>query len=99
MREFSYTQSCNLPVQGSCADASMLALTLIDKALSDHGIPGGPVIWCHDEIVLEVPEEAAEKAAELLEEAMTVAFVTIFPGAPTNGLVAAKPGRSWLDTK
>ena len=98
-REFSYTQSCNLPVQGSCADASMLALTLIDKALSDHGIPGGPVIWCHDEIVLEVPEEAAGKAAELLEEAMTVAFVTIFPGAPTNGLVAAKQGRSWLDTK
>ena len=60
----------------------MLALTLIDKALSDHGIPGGPVIWCHDEIVLEVPEEAAEKAAELLEEAMTLAFVTIFPDAP-----------------
>ena len=76
-----------------------LALTLIDKALSDHGIPGGPVIWCHDEIVLEVPEEAAGKAVELLEEAMTVAFVTIFPCAPTNGLVAAKQGRSWLDTK
>ena len=32
-RQFSYTQSCNLPVQGACADASMLALALIDKAL------------------------------------------------------------------
>ena len=60
-REFSYTQSCNLPVQGSCADASMLALTLIDKALSDHGIPGGPVIWCHDEIVLEVRRKPRRK--------------------------------------
>ena len=99
MREFSYTQSCNLPVQGACADASMPALALIDKTLSDRGIAGGPVIFCHDEIVIEVPEEAAEKAAELLEEAMTVAFVTIFPGAPTNGLVTAKPGRSWEDTK
>ena len=42
-REFSYTQSCNLPVQGACADASMLALALIDKALPAYGIAGGPV--------------------------------------------------------
>ena len=98
-RQFSYTQSCNLPVQGACADASMLALALIDKALPAYGIAGGPVIWCHDEIVLEVREEDAERAAALLEQAMTLAFERIFPGAPLNGLVSVHTGHSWSDTK
>ena len=62
----SYTVSCNLPVQGACADASMLALAAIDELLFEHGIDGGPVAWLHDEIVLEVPIEHAVKAAELL---------------------------------
>lgn len=50
----SYTVACNLPVQGACADAAMLALAAIDDALSEEGIGGGPVAWLHDEIVLEV---------------------------------------------
>ena len=66
----SYTVSCNLPVQGACADASMLALAAIDELLFEHGIDGGPVAWLHDEIVLEVPTEHAVKAAELLVKAM-----------------------------
>jgi DNA polymerase-1 len=38
-----YTRCCNLPVQGACADASMLALSLVDDRLFDAGIEGGPV--------------------------------------------------------
>ena len=57
----------------------MLALALIDKALPEYGIAGGPVIWCHDEIVLEVREEDGERAASLLEQAMTRTFDRIFP--------------------
>ena len=51
-----YTRCCNLPVQGACADASMLALAYVDDRLFDAGIEGGPVAWLHDEIVLEVRE-------------------------------------------
>ena len=61
-----YTKSCNLPVQGSCADASMLALAYVDDRLFEAGIDGGPVAWLHDEIVLEVREDQAERAAEIL---------------------------------
>ena len=49
-----YTRSCNLPIQGACADASMLALAAIDRLLFEEGIEGGPVAWVHDEIVIEV---------------------------------------------
>jgi DNA polymerase-1 len=51
----AYTRACNFPVQGACADASMLALAAIDRALFEEGVEGGPVAWLHDEIVLEVP--------------------------------------------
>jgi DNA polymerase I len=95
----SYTRSANYPVQGACADASMLALEAIDRLLFEQGIAGGPVAWLHDELVLEVPEADAPRAKELLEQAMTDAFAEIFPGAPLQGLVEAKIGDNWSEVK
>ena len=57
------------------------------------------MLWLHDEIVLEVPLEFAEHARQLLEQAMTAAFAEIFPGAPVSGLVVARAGSTWADTK
>ncbi len=96
---FRYTQCLNLPIQGACADAFMLALATIDAALFEAGIEGGPVAAPHDEIVLEVPQADAARAAVLLKEAMTSAFAATFPGAPLRDLVAVKIGRSWAETK
>jgi site-specific DNA-methyltransferase (adenine-specific) len=89
------TLCCNAPVQGACADAAMLALTNIDAALSEAGISGGPVLFVHDEIVLEVVDTDAERAGAMLVDAMTQAFATIFPNAPLNGLVEVRIGHAW----
>ena len=94
-----YTRACNFPVQGSCADASMLALEAIDRLLFVHEIDGGPVAWLHDEIILEVPDADAEQARELLEKAMVDAFVETFPDAPSNGLVEVRIGDNWAAVK
>ena len=91
----AYTRACNLPVQGACADAAMLALVAVDRLLFEEGIEGGPVAWLHDEIVIEVPEADARRASDLLARAMTDAFAETFPGAPLNGLVAPKSGLNW----
>ena len=61
-----YTRGCNLPIQGACADAAMLALAAIDRMLFEEGIEGGPVAWVHDEILLEVAQADAERASVLL---------------------------------
>ena len=90
-----YTRCCNLPIQGRCADASMLALAYVDDRLFEAGIDGGPVAWLHDEIVLEVREDQAEQAAEILKQAMIDGFAETFPGAPTNGLVEPHVATSW----
>ena len=92
-----YTRCCNLPVQGACADASMLALAYVDDRLFDAGIEGGPVAWLHDEIVLEVRDDQAELAAEILKQAMIDGFIETFPGAPINQLVEPHIGMSWAE--
>jgi DNA polymerase-1 len=95
----AYTRSCNFPVQGACADASMLALAYVDDRLFEAGIDGGPVAWLHDEIVLEVREDQAERATEILKQAMIDGFAETFPGAPLNGLVEPHVGMSWGEAK
>jgi DNA polymerase I len=95
----AYTVACNLPIQGACADASMLALADLDEALYAEGIDGGPMAWLHDEIVLEVPVKDATRAAELLEKAMVEAFAETFPNAPLNGLVEVHSGTDWASLK
>jgi DNA polymerase I len=95
----AYTGSCNLPIQGTCADSSMLALAGIDRALFEEGIEGGPVAWLHDEIVLEVSAKDASRAAELLEQEMISSFMRTFPGAPLKRLVEAHVGKNWSEAK
>jgi DNA polymerase-1 len=94
-----YTLCCNGPIQGSCADASMLALLKVDAALRAAGIEGGPVLWIHDEIVLEVRQEDAERARQILIDTMTAAFAETFPDAPLNGVVETGVGTNWANAK
>jgi DNA polymerase I len=95
--ESYYTRCCNLPIQGACADAAMLALSLVDDRLFDAGMDGGPVAWLHDEIVLEVRDDQAVGAATILKQAMIDGFSETFPGAPIDGLVEPHISRSWAE--
>ena len=92
-----YTRCCNLPIQGACADASMLALAYVDDRLYDAGIEGGSVAWLHDEIVVEVRADQAELAVAILKQAMVDGFAETFPSAPLDGLVEPHIGMSWAE--
>jgi DNA polymerase I len=94
-----YTTSANLPVQGACADAAMLALAYVDERLFEAGIDGGPVAWLHDEIVVEVCVEDADRAVEIVKQSMIDGFAETFPGAPLNGLVEPHIGMNWGTAK
>jgi hypothetical protein len=94
-----YTLCCNAPVQGACADIIMQAVILIDRMLTEADIPGGLVLAVHDELVLEVPEDRAEQAKQLLQAAMKQAFSEYFPNAPVDGLVEAGIAKAWGEAK
>ena len=100
--KIDFTLATNMPIQGSCADCMMLALRLVHERLAGYRIcddRGGLICTIHDEIILEVLEDLADIARAVLQGAMLDAFTTTFPGAPTNGLVDAKVGKSWFDIK
>ena len=95
-----YTRCCNLPIQGACADAAMLALAYVDDRLFDcSGVNGGATLWMHDEIALEVRAEQADVAALILKQAMIDGFAETFPGAPIDRLVEPHIGENWAAGK
>jgi DNA polymerase I-like protein with 3'-5' exonuclease and polymerase domains len=94
-----FTLCCNAPVQGACADAGMLALIKLDAALRGAGIDGGPVLFVHDELVVEVVERQAEQVRDILAQSMEQAFVETFPNAPLNGVVSIGIGKTWGSAK
>jgi hypothetical protein len=77
----------------------MLALAYVDDRLFEANIDGGPVAWLHDEFVLEVRQDQAELAAEILKQSMIDGFAETFPGAPLNGLVEPHIGLNWGEAK
>jgi DNA polymerase I len=97
--QLKYTLCCNAPVQGACADAGMLALTAVDIALRQTGVEGGPVLFVHDEIVLEIAEQQAEQARQILASCMQRAFAETFPTAPLNNVVSIGVGKTWGSAK
>ena len=98
-RKLTYQQCCNLPVQGIAADAMLRAIALTYDRLRRSRIRGGLIATVHDELLLEVHEDDADKARVLLEDAMVEAFTLTFAGAPTNGVATATIGRNWVEVK
>jgi DNA polymerase I len=97
----SWTKSAAYPVLGVCADIGLVAVALIEERLIDAGVMGecGLVGWIHDEFLVEVEEHDVGVAKRILKESMVEAFLWAFPSAPMRGLVDAKAGRTWADTK
>ncbi len=82
----------NLPVQGTGADGLKRALALLRKRR--HTMPGAfPIIACHDEIVIECPEELATEASKWLRSAMMDGMAPLIRPVPVE--VEVSVGRTW----
>ena len=90
---FSKPLSLNFPIQGSASEVMALALVNTHRALK--GSSAKLIATVHDELVLECPTPLVDEVKHLVTDAMTAAFVRLFPEAPTNGLVDAGSGASW----
>jgi DNA polymerase-1 len=92
-----FTQCCNIPIQGICADAMLLAIRLVHERL--QGLDAGLVVTIHDELLVEASERDAEQAHAILEDTMVEAFVRTFPGAPYHSVAQAAIGADWYAVK
>ena len=92
-----YTQSCNLPIQGVCADIMMRAVAGVYLRLHAAKLDAVLVAQIHDEIILEADTGIAEEAKDILVSEMENAFTMTFPDAPSGNLVDASDGQTWAD--
>ncbi len=92
-----YTKSLNTPIQGTAAEILLHALARVTEALKP--LDARLVSTVHDEIVLTCHEKDADKAEAMLKDCMTQAYLEMFPGAPTTGLVECGRGKNWAEAK
>jgi DNA polymerase-1 len=95
--QLRFTQCCNIPISGRCADTMLLAIRLVHERL--QGLDSRIVVSLHDELLIEAAERDAEGARTILEETMVEAFTTTFPGAPSHSVAEASIGANWFLVK
>lgn len=85
-RQVSYVerQGKNHPIQGTSADMIKYALVFIFQRMKKEGLDATPIHTVHDEIVVEVKKEQAEKAKTIVEEEMVKAGQLLLKKVPVK---------------
>ena len=84
----------NTPIQGTAADIIKMAMVKVYDRLRAEVPEARLILQVHDELIVEVPQKLALKAAKILGETMqTVVDFTVPLTAEVN------MGGSWYDAK
>lgn len=70
MRAFGERVARNMPIQGTAADIIKIAMVKVDKRLRDEQMQAHLILQVHDELIVEAPENEAEKALAIVTEEM-----------------------------
>jgi DNA polymerase-1 len=88
VREAGKRAAANMPIQGTEADLMKLAMIKVDEKMGDLG---DQILQIHDSILVECPEENAEKIGTILRETME----SIAPELPIKLKVDVSVGKNW----
>lgn len=93
-RSFGERVALNMPIQGTAADIIKLAMVKVFKRLKEEGFSSRLIMQVHDELIVECPENEAERVKSLLTQEMEGVCALTVP------LIAeAHSGKNWLETK
>jgi DNA polymerase-1 len=90
LRQYAERSAINAPMQGTAADIIKRAMIEVDAWLQRSRIPARLIMQVHDELVLEVADEAVEDMVEPLRAHMTQAATLAVPLKVDVGI-----GRNW----
>ena len=94
MRQFGERVAMNSPIQGTAADIMKIAMIKVHKALNESGLDARILVQVHDELLLEVKEEALETAKDILIDNMINAA-----DLKVRLDVDAHSGKDWYEAK
>jgi DNA polymerase-1 len=90
LRQYAERSAINAPMQGTAADIIKRAMIEVDAWLERTGSPARLIMQVHDELVLEVADEAIESTVAQLREHMVRAAELTVPLKVDVGI-----GRNW----
>ena len=93
-RGFGERVAMNMPIQGTAADIIKIAMIRVYERLKAEFPKAKLIMQVHDELIIEAPENDAEKVAELLKDTMENACDLSVPLT-----VEVACGKTWYDTK
>lgn len=70
LRAFGERVARNMPIQGTAADIIKIAMVKVDKRLADENMKSRLILQVHDELIVEAPEDEAQKALEIVTQEM-----------------------------
>jgi DNA polymerase-1 len=70
LRQMSQRQAINAPIQGSAADIIKKAMIELHQKLADQFPAAKITLQIHDELIIEAPENEAEKVAKIVKATM-----------------------------
>lgn len=94
LRMFGERAAMNMPLQGSSADIIKIAMINVERALKKNGLKTKLILQVHDELVLDSPEDEADRACEILKFEMENAVKLKVPLT-----VEVHSGKNWYDAK
>ena len=92
MRAFGERVALNMPIQGTAADIIKLAMVGVFRRLKEEKLQARLILQVHDELIVECPEEEAERVRELLRWEMEHTAQLSVPL-----LAEAHIGHSWAE--
>ncbi|MDO8266129.1 MAG: DNA polymerase, partial [Candidatus Saccharibacteria bacterium] len=90
VREGAYRAAINMPIQGSAADLTKMAMSAIEPKLPKGAFQ---IMQIHDSIMVECKEEDAETVGKMMKETME----QIYPDLGVNLKVDVSIGKNWGD--
>ena len=93
-RSFGERVARNMPIQGTAADIIKIAMVRVHQRLEQEQMRARLILQVHDELIVEAPEEEAEKAAAILKEEMEAAAQMA-----VRLSVDVNIGKTWYDAK
>lgn len=94
MRGFGERVARNMPIQGTAADIIKIAMIRVENRLQKENMKARLILQVHDELIVEAPQDEAQRVSELLTQEMQNAAQLSVP------LIAeAKTGKTWYEAK
>lgn len=70
LRAFGERVARNMPIQGTAADIIKIAMVKVDRRLKAENMQSQLILQVHDELIVEAPDDEAEKALAIVTEEM-----------------------------